>query len=148
MIFLHLGWHVAMEEELSSIASMGTWTIVSLPSGKVTIPSKWVYKCKPLSATHTRLKAWLVILGNLQKHGIDFHETFSPVVKWTTLRAITAIATAKGWVIFHMHVGIAFLNSDLHDTIYMKQPPGFVVVGRKHYVCLLHTSLYGLHQSS
>lgn len=137
-----------MEEELKCIGHMGTWTLVPLPLGKSTIPSKWVYKRKPISDTHARLKAQLVILDNLQKHGIDFNENFLPIVKWATLHAITTIIGAYGWTIFHMDVDTAFLNSPLTKEVYMRQPPRFIVTSKENYVCLLHNSLYNLWQSS
>lgn len=145
---LHPGWHAAMEEELLAIQQTRTWSLVSLPLGRQAIPCRWVFKRKPLSDTHARLKARLVARGDFQKQGIDFFETFAPIVKWSTLRTITAIAASLGWGIYHMDVDTAFMNSKVQEVIYMKQPPGFINPGQEDLVCLLHNSINGLRQSS
>lgn len=85
--------------------------------------------------------------GFEQKAGIDFHETFAPVVKWSTLRSVIALSVALGWELHHMDIVTAFLNGVLSETIYMTQPPGFIPRGSEHLVCHLRRSLYGLKQS-
>ena len=87
----HPGWIRAMEEEMNSIYKNQTWDLVSLPVGKKIITSKWVYKTKPgLNGDMEKLKARLVARGFEQQYGVDFEETFAPVVKWSTIRALTA----------------------------------------------------------
>lgn len=144
-------WLNAMQEELDSLLKNETWELTELPLGRRVVSSKWVFKVKPIcdpdQPTRTRLKARLVARGLEQQHGIDYNDTFAPVVRWSTLRTIIAIAAAAGWFISHMDVVTAFLNGNLQEVIYMQQPPGFERKGLEHLVCKLYKSIYGLKQS-
>lgn len=91
-----------------------------LPPGRKPLSSKWVLKLKPnINPTLVHLKAQLIAKGYEQREGIDFHETFTPVVKWSTIRVIIALATALGWPIHHMDVITTFLNGHLDEVVYM-----------------------------
>lgn len=101
----HPGWKAAMQEELDSLISTGTWELGPLPPGHHALSSKWIFKTKPeINATQFRLKARLVARGFEQQAGIDFHETFAPVVKWSTLRSVIALSVALGWDLQHMDI--------------------------------------------
>ncbi|WKA03793.1 hypothetical protein VitviT2T_021882 [Vitis vinifera] len=126
-----------------------TWSLVSLPNGRKTIGCKWVFKVKENSnGTINKYKVRLVAKGFHQVAGFDFNETFSPVVKPTTIRVVLTIALANNWVVRQLDINNAFLNGDLQEKVFMEQPPGFVDTKQPHLVCKLHKSLYGLKQAA
>ena len=141
-------WRAAMQAEMESIRSNKTWTLVDLPPHTKAISSKWVFKVKPSNnGQPPRYKARLVARGFEQRDGVDYLETFAPVVRWETIRILIAIATHLNWPIHQLDVLTAFLNGILAEDVYMRQPLGFIRKGTEHLVCKLHKSLYGLRQS-
>ncbi|RVW71061.1 Retrovirus-related Pol polyprotein from transposon RE2 [Vitis vinifera] len=142
-----VGWQKSMHEEIRALEENGTWTLEPLPKGKRALGSQWVYRTKYFSnGDIERLKSRLVVLGNHQEAGIDYHETFSPVAKMTTVRAFLAIAASKNWELHQMDVHNAFLHGDLEEEVYMKLPPGFER-SDPNLVCRLRKSLYRLKQA-
>ncbi|GJV48324.1 ribonuclease H-like domain-containing protein [Tanacetum coccineum] len=97
--------------------------------------------------TLSRYKARLVANGSSQQLGVNFDETFSPVVKPATIRTVLSLAVSRQWHIHQLDVKNAFLNGDLSKIVYMHQPPNFVNSRYPHHVCLLQRSLYGLKQA-
>lgn len=141
-------WWDAMNVEISALHSNQTWVLVPLPPNANIVGCKWVYKIKRNpDGSVSRYKARLVAKGFNQTEGIDYTETFSPVVKPTTIRLVLSIAYSRGWDIRQVDVNNAFLHGDLSESVYMEQPPGFVDPSRPQHVCLLKKALYGLKQA-
>lgn len=133
-----------MKTEIDSLHDHNVWELVKLPEGRQPVGSKWVFKVK----TNARCKAHVIAQGYSQQEGLDYDETFSPVIRVESVRSVIALACKKGLKLHQMDVTTAFLNGNLEEEIYMKQPEGFVADGQEHLVCRLKRSLYGLKQSS
>ena len=142
-------WSNAMSNEVNSLKKNNVWTLVELPAGRKAIGSKWIFKQKrDADGNVERYKARLVAQGYNQTYGVDYDETFSPVVRFESIRTIIGMAAKQGLALEQMDVKTAFLNGELQETIYMKQPEGFIEPGKENLVCLLHRSIYGLKQSA
>ena len=138
-------WDNAMDEEMAALDVNETWELVPLPEGKKAIGCKWVYKVKHKSdGSIERYKARLVAKGYAQMYGIDYEETFSPIAKMATVRAVIVVAAAKGWTLHQMDVKNAFLHGELQEEVYLVQPPGYEDMDHPDYVCRLRKALYGL----
>uniref|UniRef100_A0A2N9HQ74 Integrase catalytic domain-containing protein n=1 Tax=Fagus sylvatica TaxID=28930 RepID=A0A2N9HQ74_FAGSY len=144
----HPQWCTAMTEEFQALHKQGTWTLVPPPPSKNIVGCKWVYKLKYHSdGTLARHKARLVAKGFHQQHGVDFDETFSPVVKAPTVRLILSLAVSLGWSLRQLDVKNAFLHGSLKEEVYMTQPQGFIDPQHPSHVCKLLKSIYGLKQA-
>jgi len=89
-----------------------------------------------------------VAQGFNQKSSIDYDETFYPVVRFESVRTIIALAAKHNLQLRQVDITTAFLNGELKEDIFMKQPKGFEIKGREHMVCKLKRSIYGLKQAS
>jgi len=151
-------WIAAMDSEYKSIIGHDTYQLVSQPSHLENLVScKWVFSVKDKDGFVVRFKARLVARGFTQRQGIDYEETYSPVLKYKTLRIILALVAAYGYHLELMDVQTAYLHAELKETVYMQQPEGYeqytnttnvhghVVYGQQ--VCLLKKALYGLKQA-
>jgi LSD1 subclass zinc finger protein len=106
--------------------------LVDRPTDHPVITTRWVYKIKPgHQGVGMRFKARLVAGGFQQQEGIDYKDTFLPVVKWGTVRTICAVAAYYGWFMRHLDVTIAFLYGNLAKLVYVEQPPGFPLLAKK-----------------
>ncbi|GKA32283.1 putative RNA-directed DNA polymerase [Tanacetum coccineum] len=143
-----LEWLQAMKEEYDGLMKNGTWSLVPRASITNVVDGKWVYRLKQdKNGSITRYKARFVAKGFQQQPGIDFHETFIPVVKSKTIRAVLSLAVTINWPLRQLDIQNAFLHGNLKEQVYMKQPSGCIDPQRANHVCLLHKSLYGLKQA-
>ena len=146
-------WQEALDKEYQSLIDLGVWELVDPPDDpKVNIVgSRWVFDYKFNNGYLEKYKARGVAQGYTQKEGIDYTETFSPVVKIQSVRVLIAIALLFGLEIEQMDVSTAFLYAVIHETVYVKAFPGreqFNPRTGKAYVYRLLKALYGLHQAS
>uniref|UniRef100_A0A803PAZ4 Reverse transcriptase Ty1/copia-type domain-containing protein n=1 Tax=Cannabis sativa TaxID=3483 RepID=A0A803PAZ4_CANSA len=147
---LHEGWNCLMQDEMTALRRNRTWTLVprsSLRSPNI-VGCKWVHKIKyNADGSLQRLKSRLVAKGFHQRSGVDFVETFSPVIKASTVQVVLTIAVTYNWEIRQLDVNNAFLNGILEEDVFMMQPSGFEDTGKPDYVCKLNKSIYGLRQA-
>jgi histone deacetylase 1/2 len=145
-------WQTAIHQEYDALVQRKTWELVPLPPGRKAVKCKWVFKRKlNADATVARYKARLVAKGFTQQFGLDYFETFSPTVSFTTLRLLFQLAVQFDLDIQQTDVDSAFLYADLQEEIYMEQPEGFKVwtpAGSERLVCQLLKAVYGLKQAS
>ncbi|GJW78375.1 zinc finger, CCHC-type containing protein [Tanacetum coccineum] len=141
-------WKEAIDDEIGSIMENNTWVLSNLHPGCKPLGCKWILKRKmKVDEIIDKFKARLVIQGFRQKEGIDYFDTYAPVARITTIRLLLALAAIHNLVIHQMDVKTTFLNGDLDEEVYMKQPERFVMPGNEHKVCKLVKSLYGLKQA-
>ena len=82
-----------------------------------------------------------------QEEGIDYDETFAPVARMEAIRILIAFAAFMGFKLYQMDVKSAFLNGDLKEEVFVRQPPGFEDVELRNHVFRLNKALYGLKQA-
>ncbi|KAM0990119.1 hypothetical protein ACFX2C_008681 [Malus domestica] len=142
-------WIQAMDDEMAALVKQKTWRLVHLPPNKNLVGCKWIYKIKSNpDGSVARYKARFVAKGFSQEAGLDYHETFSPVVKPTTVRLLLSLAATKRWKLKQLDVKNVFLHGFLDEEVYMSQPQGFIDPAHLEFVCKLNRSLYGLKQAS
>lgn len=139
-------WYKAMDSEMYSLISHQVWSLCPLPEGKQAISGRWIFKTKTdTEGNITKYKARFVARGYSQIEGLDFTETFAPVVRKETVRALLALAALQDYDIKQFDITTAFLYGDLTEEIYVEQPEGYE--DGKDRVCRLHKGLYGLKQA-
>ncbi|XP_071681644.1 uncharacterized protein [Lolium perenne] len=141
-------WREAMETEYQALLRNETRRLVPPRPGINVIDSKWVFKIKRHSdGSIERYKARLVAKGFKQRYGLDYEDTFSPVIKPTTIRLLLSLAVSRSWHLRQLDVQNAFLHGVLEEEVYMHQPPGFVDSAHPQHLCRLVKALYGLKQA-
>ncbi|XP_073357810.1 uncharacterized protein [Aegilops tauschii subsp. strangulata] len=141
-------WLAAMQVEYAALMQNRTWSLVPRPRGANIVTGKWLFRHKfKADGSLERYKARWVVRGFSQRPGVDFDETFSPVVKAATIRVVLSVAAAHNWPVHQMDVNNAFLHGHLTERVYCQQPVGFVDASHPDHVCLLDKSLYGLKQA-
>jgi hypothetical protein len=135
-------------EEYAALLANHTWDLVPCPPGTNVVTGKWLFRHKVTSdGSRDCCKARWVLRGFTQHPGVDYDETFSPVVKFAIVHAVLSLALSRDWAIHQLDVKNAFLHDTLTETVYCSQPIGFVDTVRPDLVCRLNRSLYGLKQA-
>jgi hypothetical protein len=141
-------WRIAMQVEFNALLHNKTWSLVPSQAASNLVGCKWVFKLKrKADGSIERHKARLVAKCFHQQAGIDYGETFSPVVKPTTIQTVLSLAYSAGWSLKQIDIQNAFLHGFLYEDVYIVQPPGFTNPNYPQHVCKLHKALYGLKQS-
>jgi hypothetical protein len=137
-----------MEEEYAALLDNHTWDLVPRPPKANVVTGKWIFKHEfHADGSLDRYKARWVLCGFTQCPGVDYDETFSPVVKLATVRTVLTLAHSRDWPIHQLDVKNAFLHGTLSETVYCSQPTGFSDPAQPDHVCHLKKSLYGLKQA-
>ena len=148
----HPEWRQAMTSEFCSLVENNTWEYadVSALNGQKAIGCRWVYKTKNNHDGSVRYKARLVIKGYEQSL---VGETFAPVARLTSFRALIALCARFGWPLHHMDVVTAFLNPAVEGEIFMQLPDGLDwlqpdrAANKENLVLRLRKALYGLKEA-
>ncbi|KAJ9565668.1 hypothetical protein OSB04_001634 [Centaurea solstitialis] len=155
-------WRAAMDAEMAAILSNYTWDLVPKPSDANIVGNRWLFRHKfDSNGRLEHYKARLVAQGFSQQPGLDFDDTSTkihichaddhsiiiPVVKPATIRTVLSISISRNWPIHQLDVKNAFLHGDLTETVYMRQPPGYVNSSFPDHVCCLRKALYVLKQA-
>ncbi|KAG5673869.1 hypothetical protein PVAND_003879 [Polypedilum vanderplanki] len=139
-------WIAAMDQEIKSLCDNDAWCLVDLPVGRKAVGSKWVFKKKEdQEGNIIEYKARLVAQGYSQKYGEDYDEVFAPVTRSSTFRLLLAVSGRRKYYVKQFDIKTAFLNGELKEEIYLKQPPGYEI---NNQVLRLKKSLYGLKQAA
>ena len=108
-------------QEMDSIYSNDVWDLVELPTDCKPVGSKWVFKRKTnADGSIERYKVRLVAQGFSQRCGCDYDETFSPVIRFESLRTLIALAVQKGLQLHQLDITAAFLNGELEEDVFMR----------------------------
>lgn len=140
-------WQAAMDAEMASIQSHGTYSVTPRPAGVNVVGCRWVFAVKVQDGYVKRFKARLVARGFSQQFGVDYEETYAPVMKYKTLRILLALVAARDLTLELIDVQTAYLNAELKEVVYMQQPEGYEQGSPKEYVCRLLRAIYGLKQA-
>jgi hypothetical protein len=131
-------WRLAMNSEIDTLLKNNTWRLVPSSQAKNLVGCKWVFRIKQKAdGSIERYKGRLVAKGFHQQAGVDYSETYSPVVKPTIVHLVLSIAFSSGWSIRQTDIQNAFLHDLLSEEVYMAQPPGFSHPQFPNHVCRL-----------
>ena len=139
-------WRDAVTDELEKLFGLGTFEYTELPPGKETVDTKWVFTIKSTpTGLVDRFKARLVARGFSQRAGDDFWETFSPTVRYESVRMILAIACAEDLEVHQADVDTAYPRAELHAEVYVRKIDGITLPANK--VLRVRKAFYGLKQA-
>lgn len=125
-----------MDEEFKVLELNNTWTLVPHSPSQKLIDTKWVYKIKQKSFGNIkRYKARLVVKGYLQTLGLNYGETFSSVIKPSSIHIVLVLAQTWNWLIKQLDANNAFLHGTLYDEVFISQPVGYINTSLPNHVC-------------
>lgn len=137
-------WRKSIKEELQAHEQNETWELVMKPPGAKAIGCKWVFRLKD-QPSGMLYKSRLCAKGCSQNYQIDYLETFSPTVRYDSVRILLTEVCQHDLEMIQFDVKTAFLYGDITENIYMIPPEG--IEAPLNYVCKLKKSLYGLKQA-
>ena len=138
----------AMRLEIQTLMSQHTWETVSRPKDKPVLKGTWAFKLKRLpDGTPYRYKARFCARGDMQTEGVDFFETYAPVVQWSTIRLLLSTVLTEGWTTRQVDYTNAFAQAELKEEVYVECPRLFGPHSNTDKVLHLRKSLYGLRQA-
>lgn len=141
-------WRACMSDELDAFARNQTLELIPCQTHQNIVGCRWLYKNQYFAnGRHRCRKFRLVAKGYNQERDRDYNDTFSPVIKTTTIRLILDIAVTCSWPVLQLDVNNAFLQGTLDDEVYMEQLPGFIDPDNPTHVCRLRKAIYGLKQA-
>ncbi|CAI7844465.1 unnamed protein product, partial [Closterium sp. NIES-54] len=118
-------WQAAMDDEMASWKSTGTYVDEVPPPGANIVDVMWIFRVKRPPGSPPAFKARYVARGFSQRQGVDYFQTFSPTPKMTTLRVLLHVAAQRDYELNSLDFSTAFLQGSLHEEIWLHQPPGF-----------------------
>ncbi|CAI7845575.1 unnamed protein product, partial [Closterium sp. NIES-53] len=140
-------WQAAMDAEMASWKSTGTYVDAVPPPGANIVSGMWIFRVKRPPGSPPVFKARYVARGFSQRQGVDYFQTFSPTPKMTTLRVLLHIAAQRDYELHSLDFSTAFLQGSLHDEIWLRRPPGFTGTFPPDTQWSLRRPVYGLRQA-
>ena len=145
----------AMKKEVKQLIKQKTWTAIHRKDVPTTdtgqsrpiLRGTWAFKLKRLpDGSPSKFKARYCVRGDLQREGIDYFETYAPVVQWSTVRLLLTLILSNNWTTKQVDYTNAFAQATLNEEVYIESPRGFSR-GDGKGVLKLNNSLYGLKQA-
>ncbi|CAI6002903.1 unnamed protein product [Closterium sp. NIES-64] len=140
-------WQAAMDAEMASWKSTGTYVDAVPPPGANIVSGMWIFRVKRPPGSPPVFKARYVARGFSQRQGVDYFQTFSPTPKMTTLRVLLHIAAQRNYELHSLDFSTAFLQGSLHEEIWLRRPPGFTGTFPPGTQWSLRRPVYGLRQA-
>ncbi|CAI7908906.1 unnamed protein product [Closterium sp. NIES-53] len=140
-------WQAAMDAEMASWKSTGTYVDEVPPPGANIVSGMWIFRVKRPPGSPPVFKARYVARGFSQRQGVDYFQTFSPTPKMTTLRVLLHTAAQRDYELHSLDFSTAFLQGSLHEEIWLRRPPGFTGTFPPGTQWSLRRPVYGLRQA-
>ncbi|CAI7856129.1 unnamed protein product [Closterium sp. NIES-54] len=140
-------WQAAMDAEMASWKSTGTYVDAAPPPGANIVSGMWIFRVKRLPGSPPVFKARYVARGFSQRQGVDYFQTFSPTPKMTTLRVLLHVAAHRDYELHSLDFSTAFLQGSLHEEIWLRRPLGFTGSFPPGTLWSLRRPVYDLRQA-